>query len=97
MVLYITKMDGIDNQVFSVKVGSHEESDDDAVHKAKYCAYDVSKYPGEVNQALLVIRKDVYCDGPLEGKVAYFSKYTRTDIGGDNLSFQEVIVFGERM
>ena len=97
VVLYITKKATHDNQVFSVRVGSHEESNDEAVKKARYCAYDVSKYPGEVDELLHVTRKDVYCDGPLEGRFAYFSKYTTTDNGNDQLSFQEVVVFGEKM
>ena len=57
----------------------------------------MSKYPGEVDDSLYVTRKDVYCEGPLEGRFVYFSKYTRTDNGNDQLSFQEVVVFGEKM
>ena len=85
---------------FAVKIGAEEQSGDAGVTKAKYCAHDVSTYPGEtkkINDNEVVDRKDIYCYGPIEGKFVYFSKYTKYAQWRDSLKLHEAIVFGEKV
>ena len=102
LVLYISNHNiNLINQVFSVKVGSHEQENKEQrildVERATFCVYDVSKYPGKENADDSMIRKDVYCDGAIEGRFVYMSKYTITHTYYDQLSFHEIVVFGEKM
>ena len=85
---------------FAVKIGAEEQSGDAGVTKAKYCAHDVSTYPGEtkkINDNEVVDRKDIYYYGPIEGKFVYFSKYTKYAQWRDSLKLHEAIVFGEKV
>ena len=101
VILYILgNGDHFDNQAFAVKVGAEDVAGSDGVTKAKYCAHDVSKYPGEekvVPGKYRATRKDIYCDGPLEGKFVYLSKYTTTVSDKDALLLNEAIVFVEKI
>ena len=101
LLLYVRKNKNFVNEVFSVKVGMTEPADgndsEDDVKKARYCANNVSEYPGETDDNGLTTRKDIYCYGPLEGRVVYLNKYTETKEGSDLLAFDQVIVFGEKM
>ena len=101
LLLYVWTHKSHVNEVFSVKVGTNEPADgkdnEDDVKKARYCANDVSQYPGETDDKGVTIEKDIYCYGPLEGRVVYLNKYTETVVGTDLLAFDEIIVFGEKM
>ena len=99
VILYIRESDDLIADVFSLKVGLDETADKDLdVKRAKYCAYDVSEYPGTVEEKPhKTVIKDIYCDGPLEGRFLYLSKYTTTSSGEDMLAITEAIVYGEKM
>ena len=103
VILYVNRYIDSDKwktEAFAVKVGAEKQSGTADVTKAKYCANDVSTYPGDskkIDDDYYVDRKDIYCYGPIEGQFVYLSKYKRIHWYEDGFLVSEAIVFGEKV
>ena len=102
VILYVAKYNaaGWDTESFAVKIGVEEGSGIADVVKARYCANDVITYPGEekkIDAGSSIVRKDIYCYGPIEGKFVYLGKYTKNHLWEDALRLHEAIVFSEKV